>query len=74
MKRTRCSFVKIEAPCSLVPQVNDFLRKAGVSASKLFDGVDGLAEEITDDLRSIIQRSRASKSMEMTESIGLDPE
>lgn len=54
--RSKIDFYKITAPASLIFDINDFLAKSGVTASRLFDGVDGLAEEISENLIHIITK------------------
>ncbi len=54
--RSEIPAFKISISASLAYEVQRFLSKSGVTASRLFDGVDGLAQEIFEDLNRIIHK------------------
>jgi hypothetical protein len=54
--RSSVSAFKICVSANLAYEIQHFLAKSGVTASRLFDGVDGLAQEISEDLNRIIHK------------------
>lgn len=45
---------KLVISATLLPQIRLFLKRSGVTGSRLFDGVDGLVSEATDDIHRIV--------------------
>lgn len=55
-KRSRIAATKITISSDLVHEVYNFLSKSGISASRLFDGVDGLAQEVSEELYRVLSK------------------
>lgn len=58
-RRCGIEVTKIIGKSSMLPQITDFLYKSGVTASRLFDGVDGLAFEVAENLQRHVNKLEA---------------